>query len=179
VKLGISLMALGLLALIMQGAIATFLPPPWSPDLGLLVVLCIGLRWRGLAAGLCLATALGFCADLLSGSLMGQHALLRLLAFSAAFFAGRQLNLKGSLPMVVFAFVVTIGYGFALLAVSTFFVGTGELGVRWLVDLLLHGLVNGIVAPWISAFVNRVASWVGEGESSTRSLHIDPHGRPT
>jgi rod shape-determining protein MreD len=178
VKQGIAMLALGLLALIVQGALATIAPPPFTPDLALLVVLCIGLRWRGLTAGLCLAAALGFCADLLSGSLMGQHALLRLLAFSSAFFAGRQLNLKGSLPLVVFAFVVTVVYGLALLTVSTFFIGAGELAVRWVADLILHAGVNAIVAPWVYTAVGRVSGWIGEGEVSGRSLHIDPHGRP-
>jgi rod shape-determining protein MreD len=177
VKQGLALLVAGLLALVFQGALATVVPPPWCPDLGLLVVLCIGLRWRDLAAGLCLAALLGFGADLVSGSLMGQHALLRVLAFVSAFFAGRQLNLKGSLPLVIFSAAVTVGYGVALVAVSTFFVGHASFALGGVTDLVVHGIVNGLVAPFVYALVTRVSVWSGEDDAKSRTLHFDAHGR--
>ncbi|MBW2229265.1 MAG: rod shape-determining protein MreD [Deltaproteobacteria bacterium] len=176
-KSGIALLVTGILALVLQGALATFVSPPWCPDLGVLVVICIGLRWRGLAAGLCLAALLGFAADLLSGSLMGQHALLRVVAFASAFFAGRQLNLKGSLPLVIFSAAVTVGYGIALVAVSTFFVGRTPLTLGGVADLLLHGGINGLVAPFVYSVITRVSIWAGEDDANSRTLHFDPQGR--
>ncbi len=173
IKLTLALFAAGLLALVVQGALATMLPPPWCPDLGLLVVLSIGLRWRGLALGLALAAALGFAADWLSGSLVGQHALLRLIAFTSAFLAGRQLNLKGSLPLVVFVSSVSFVYGLAVYAVLGFFVGDGVPGFSWLLDGVWHALVNGAVAPWVFAVVTRVALWAGGDGAPSRTLHID------
>ena len=83
-------------------------------------MICIGLRWQGLAPGLALAYLLGSSADVLSGSLMGLHALLSMLTFLSAVFAGRQLNLKGLFPLMAFAASVSLFYGLALYAVSIF-----------------------------------------------------------
>jgi len=173
-----AMIGLALLALVIQGALAMIVPPPWCPDLALIVVIAIGLCWRGLALGLCLAAALGFAADLVSGSLMGQHALLRLIVFASAFFAGRQLNLRGSFPLCVFTFSVSVIYGFALYAVSLFFIGRLELGWSWVGGLLLHSFVNALVAPALYAGVTRLSGWASEEEGSTRTFHIDPRRGP-
>jgi len=170
---GLALAVLGVLTLVLQGALATIVPPPWCPDLALLVVISIGLRWRGLAFGLCLAAGLGFAADLLSGSLMGQHALLRLFVFIAAFFAGRQLNLKGSLPLALFATGVTVAYGLLLLGLSDFFVGGQGLTWGFVGALLQHGVVNGLCAPPVLSVVGRLVAWLGDDETGSRTLHLD------
>lgn len=177
-KRWVGLAGFGVLALVVQGALATLIRPPWCPDLALLVVLSIGFRWRGLSTGLCLAALLGFAADLLSGSLMGQHALIRLFAFLAAFFAGRQLNLNGWLPVVTFGAGISLVYGLALFAVSTFFTGGTELSWRWLLDLAAHSVVNGLIAPTMLSIVTRISIWGGD-EGSARTLHIDAPGRST
>ena len=170
-------LGVGLLALVIQGALATVLPPPWCPDLGLLLVLCLGLRWRGLALGLALAFVLGFSADLLSGSLLGQHALLRLVAFATAFVAGRQLNLRGGIPLVAFVSTVTFVYGIAVALLSAFFLDTGWPPASKWFDALIHSVVNGLVAPWVLAGVNRLSVWAGDEDGAVRSLPIEPHRR--
>ncbi len=172
------MIVLALFALVIQGALAMIVPPPYCPDLALIVVIAIGLCWHGLALGLCLAAALGFAADLVSGSLMGQHALLRLIVFVSAFFAGRQLNLRGSLPLCVFTFSVSVAYGFALYAVSLFFIGRVDVGWSWVVSLTLHSAVNAIVAPAIYGGVTRLSGWASEEEGSARTFHIDPRRGP-
>jgi cell shape-determining protein MreD len=168
----------GVMALVLQGALATFVPPPFCPDFGLLVLMAIGIYWRGLALGLVLAAGLGFAADLLSGSLMGQHSLLRLLVFVSSFFAGRQLNLKGALPQVLFAAGVTIFYSMALVSVSAFFMGGSGLGWGGVMTLLQHAAVNGLVAPLIYSIVARTIVWLGEEDASVRALNIEPHRGP-
>jgi len=178
VKVLSALFAVGVLALVLQGALATVVPPPWCPDLGLIVVLSIGLRWRSLGSGLVLAALLGFAADLLSGSLVGQHALLRVVAFSSAWLAGRQLNLKGSLPLVVFVMSVSFVYGLAVYAVSTFFVGAVAPTFGWLVDTFQHALVNGLVAGQVFGLVGRVVARAGDGDGPGRTLPIDARRRP-
>ncbi|HKK50298.1 MAG TPA: hypothetical protein VKA74_01865, partial [Myxococcota bacterium] len=67
----LAILALGLLALIGQGALARLLPPPWCPDIAWLVVVALGLRWPHFLSGLLLAVLLGYAMDLVSGSLMG------------------------------------------------------------------------------------------------------------
>jgi hypothetical protein len=84
VKRGLALLALGLLALVLQAAAASVLPPAWVPDLCLLVVMGIGIALRSLPVGIVLAAALGYATDLLSGSLLGEHALLRMAGYGAA-----------------------------------------------------------------------------------------------
>jgi rod shape-determining protein MreD len=173
------LLTVGMAALIAQGALATVVPPPFCPDLALLAVLVIALRWHGLVLGFLLAALLGFAADLLSGSLMGQHALLRLLAYVGAYFAGGQLNLKGSVPVAIFGASVSLLYGLALVGLTGFFVGDSDVSWRGFGDLLIHSAVNGVFAPWIFALVTRALALSGDPESATRTLHIDPHGRAT
>lgn len=167
-----AILGFGLLVLVCQGALATIVPPPWCPDLALLVVIGLGLRWTSLASGLWLATLLGLAADMLSGSLLGQHALLRLLTFASASLASRQLNLKGSMPLVFFAVLLSLGYGFALYAVSRFFVGSAPLAASWAFDLAQHSVVNGICAPWMLAAVSRVLGWAGAEIPTSVSIDI-------
>ena len=160
-----------------QSALATFVPPPYCPDLGLLVVIAIGLRWRGLTAGLLLAALLGFAADIMSGTLMGQHALLRMIAFASAFYAGRQLNLKGSIPLALFAGGVSLAYGALLFGLSNFFVGARVPVMSVLGGLLQHAVINGVISLQVMALVDRIAMMAGDDEAMARSLHIDPRRR--
>ena len=137
----------------------------------------IGLRWSGIAGGLMLAAFLGYATDLLSGSLLGQHALLDLFAFSGTVVATRQLNLRGSWPLAFFATVLTLIYGLGMLAISGVFVGGVELRWGWLGAQIVHALVGGAVAPAVSSVVGRVASWADD-EPGHRSLGLDAIRRP-
>ena len=172
-KQGIALCLLGLLALMLQGALATLLGPSLCPDLGLLVVIALGLRWPNLASGIWLAAGLGYASDLLSGSLLGQHALLRGLAFLGARLGSRQLKLRGALPRTVFVGAVSVLYGVALVSLTDFFTGGIDLRWRWFGGLLVHSAVNALLAPWISSLVQRVWSSLGEDESGQR-LRLEP-----
>jgi len=177
-KVFFTLLMAGVLVLMLEGALATILPPPWCPDLRLLAVICIGLRWQGLAPGLALAYILGSSADVLSGSLMGLHALLSMLAFLSAVFAGRQLNLKGLFPLMAFAASVSLFYGLALYAVSIFFVSGIQFVPQWLWENLLHSLVNGLFAPLVFEALTRLAVWAGADDSSERALFLETSRGP-
>jgi rod shape-determining protein MreD len=142
---------LGLGALIVQSALARTVAPPWCPDLAWLVVIGIGLRWPSFVPGVILAVTLGYAMDLVSGSLMGQHALLRLLTYLAAALAARQLDLSGGLPVAVFVSAMTIVYGIATLTMLSFFVGAPWIGLDALAAGLVHAFVNVLaVGPMIS-----------------------------
>ena len=177
-KVFLALFLVALLAVMLEGSLATIAPPPWSPDLGLLSVISVGLRWRGMAMGLVFAYMLGSSVDALSGSLMGLNALLYLFVFMSAIFAGRQLNLKGAFPVMAFAASVSFLYGFGLYLISTFFINGIEFSLRWFIESFLHALVNGVVAPLIVGIFSRVAVWAGADDSSERSLYIDTPVRP-
>ena len=172
-----TLLGIGIGALVLQGALATVLSPPWCPDLALLVLVGIGLRWQGLAGGLFLAALLGYATDLLSGSLLGQHALLYLFALVGTVVATRQLNLHGPLPLAFFAMGLTVLYGLAMLALTGFFVGGVELRLGWLGSQLVHAAITGAVAPMMSALVGRAWRWADD-EPGHRSLGLDAVRRP-
>jgi rod shape-determining protein MreD len=82
----------------LQGALAPFLPPAFRPDLALLVVFALSLSWRNPASGLVLVAICGFIVDLFSGALLGQHALLSVLAFVATRALTFHVSMIGALP---------------------------------------------------------------------------------
>jgi rod shape-determining protein MreD len=175
VKRALALIVAGLLALVFQGALATLLVPPWCPNLVLLVLIAIALRWEGAAGGLLLAAILGYATDLLSGSLLGQHAILDLFAFASTLAATRRLNLRGPWPLAFFAACVSLVYGIAMLAITGFFVGGASLRWGWLGAQLIHAAVCGVFAPAVSGFIGLLADWIGDDEGSHRTLAL--HGR--
>lgn len=173
----ITLLGIGIAALVAQGALATLIAPPWCPDLALLVLIGIGLRWSGIAGGLLVAAFLGYATDLLSGSLLGQHALLDLLVFTATLVATRQLNLRGPWPLAFFAMGMTVIYGLLMLAITGFFVGGVELRLAWIGSQVIHALVTGACAPTVSALVGRASGWADD-DPAHRSLGLDRVRRP-
>lgn len=172
-KRGLAVLALGLIALGVQGGIAMAIPRVLCPDLGLLVVIAIGLHWRETTSGLFFASALGFVADILSSSIFGAHALLRVLTYSATALTRRRMDLRSAAALALFAGVMTIFYALGLIVLMRFFGGPGE-GLQWpgIGALFPHVAVNAIFAPLVSAALVRVCEWA-EGEASRPGLQID------
>lgn len=164
-----AVLAMGLAALVFQGALARVLPPPWCPDFAWLVVVALGLRWPSLLSGAFAAVALGYAMDLVSGSLMGQHALMRLLTFLAAAMGARQLDLSGALPVSIFVFFMTLLYGIVTVGILSFFVGSE--GFSWMVagDAFAHAMVNVVATPPILAWVERVLVRLSEEDLGRRA----------
>ena len=172
-KQAIALLACGIAALVLQGAAATVVPPPWCPDLALLVVIAVGVCREGLATGSLIAVSIGYASDVVSGSLLGQHAFLRLLVFAGARLGSRQLNLRGAIPLAVFAASSTLVYGLVLAALTAF-IADGSLG-SWagIGDFALHAIVNGLAAPIVVGLVMRVAAWTAGDDAARRALRLD------
>jgi cell shape-determining protein MreD len=173
VKQAAILFAAGVVALIVQSALAVALPYPFCPDLGLLVVIAIGLFWEPLPSGFALAAGLGYVTDVLSGSLLGQHALLRLLSFAAARLGGRQLNLRGALPLAVFAAGLSVVYAVALQGVPAFFSGSATEVAAQIGRTGIHALANAIAAPLVALAIEWLFIWSGEDEAARRGLRFD------
>lgn len=176
-KSSLAALALGLAALIVQGALARSLPPPWCPDLALLVVIGIGLRWPGFLAGLLITLPLGYAMDLVSGSLMGQHAFLRVLTYMAAAVASRQLDLSGTLPVGVFVFGATMLYGLGIGATLMLFVGAETIHLDVLSSTIVHAIVNVIAAAPMIALVERVIARFADDEVGRRGPIAMPDPR--
>ncbi len=173
-KRGALLVGVGLLVLLFQGAVATEIPARFVPDLVLLMVVAIGIHLRSSVGGVTFAALLGFATDLLSGSLLGQHALLRMAALAATrLFSGR-LNLRGSLPQAIFVTLLSVGDALALWALAAFFSPEASPGPGIRSGLLPHALVNGLCAPFVIAGTARLLNRVGREEPGQRLMRLEP-----
>lgn len=173
----LGLLALAVVALAFQGAVASFLPARFCPDLGFLLVVALGLCWRSAVGGVCVAAAIGFTTDLLSGSLLGQHALLRLAAHAVARFGNRHLNLRGALPQAAFVAVLTCANAFAMALLTSFFspgAGVGMVAVR---ELLPQVVANALFAPPVALGTARIVARLGAEDGGQRVLPLAPRGR--
>jgi rod shape-determining protein MreD len=174
VKRALVVLGLALLALVVQSAAARVVAPRWCPDLGLLVVVGLGLALRSPVAGVVLSAAVGYLCDLLSGSLLGQHMLLRMAAFGVARVGSRKLNLRGAVPLAVFGSVLAAANVFALWALVAFFASGPAPPPPPSGDFLAQALVNGILAPPVAAVVSRVCQALGRDEEGTRLMRLEP-----
>jgi rod shape-determining protein MreD len=177
VKRVLGLLGLGAVALTLQGAVASFLPARFCPDLGFLLVVALGLCWRSAVGGICVAGAIGYTSDLLSGSLLGQHALLRLAAYGVARFGNRHLNLRGALPQAIFVAVLTCANAFGMALLTSFFspgTGVGMVAIR---DLLPQAVANALFAPLVASGTARILARLGDEDGGQRVLPLAPRGR--
>jgi rod shape-determining protein MreD len=173
----LGLVALGLALLMVQGTLATFLPVHLLPDLVFLVVVGAAVTVGGME-GLAAAAVLGWCADLLSGALLGQHALLLALAYAATRVANLQLNLLRALPRVAFVAGLSLAYDVSHAALGNLF--RAAPGPDWTFAgyALTHAAANALCAPAGLWAVQQLATLLsGDEETGRRSLRVEPRGR--
>ena len=170
----LALLALGLLALMLQGAAALLVPASFVPDLGLLVVVAAAIHLRSVAVGVLLATLLGYATDMFSGSLLGEHALLRLATYGAARFASARLNLRGPLPQALFVALLCVAHALALWGLVASFTPAVGWPLVTLGSLLPYALVNGLVAPFTTHGVGVLLTRLGDEEGGNRLVRLEP-----
>jgi cell shape-determining protein MreD len=175
----LALLALGALAPMIQSAVGTFIPLHYCPDLGLLLVVGLGLSWRSTSGGLALSAVLGLIADLLSGSLHGLHMLLRVFAFCAARVCSQQINLRGVLPRAIFVACLTVVNALGTGALTSFFSAGPGVDGQMLRELIPHALINGAFAPLGVWVVERTSSWLSDVEAGHQLLQLRPRNRLT
>jgi rod shape-determining protein MreD len=178
VKRSLLILAIGFAAPVLQGALSSFMPARFVPDLGLLIVIAMGLYWRSTGGGLALALVFGFASDLMSGSLLGQQALMRLLAFSTARLASGHLNLRGAVPQSVFALGFTAVNALGIAVLSSYFTVGGGIDFVMLTNLIPHALVNAVLISPISRGIEAVATSFGDDEGARRAVRLSPRSRP-
>ena len=175
-KRSAALLALGLVGLVAQSALALTFPAWLCPDFVFLVVVALGLGWRNTFAGLSISAFLGYATDLLSGSLLGQHMLLRIATFGAARLGGRGLDLRSALPRVCLTAGLTVVNALALWGLVRFFgrgVGPGFVPVG---ELLGHALINGAFIVPVAAAVDTLVKTLGD-EEGQRLMRLEPRNR--
>jgi cell shape-determining protein MreD len=132
---------------------------------------------RNTVLGVCLAALLGYTTDLLSGTLLGLHALLRLGAYGAARALSSSFNLRGPLSLALFALLLSAVHAGALHALAAFFARTWAAAPDSLRDLAVHAVVNSIAAPFVIGLVSRAAAWLGDDDSG-RPVRLEPRTMP-
>jgi rod shape-determining protein MreD len=143
---------LGALLLVVQGALVRFVPAAACPDVALLLVLALAIAVGG-TSGLLGAALLGLAGDLLSGSLLGQHLLLRVLAFGAVYRASGSLDLSRNVVLIPLAAVLTLAHALAL-GVSAAWAGAPHrMAWEQLSDVGLQMAVNAACAPLVHRLI--------------------------
>jgi rod shape-determining protein MreD len=172
IRASVALVLLGVAALILQGALAALLPASVVPDLGLLLAVAAAVSAPALPA-LLLAAGLGYGADLLSGTLLGEQALLRMLAFAATRFVSAQFHLERGLPFATFCLVVALLDPLGLAGLSLLFSGTSPFGWEALPTLVLRALLLAWLAPSVHRRVAALLDRLQEGEARRREVRFD------
>lgn len=168
----LALLGLGLMAVVVQSMAASVLPGHAVPDLGLLVVVAVALHASAFE-GLAVAASVGYGADLLSGSLLGHHALLRILTFLAARLVSGQFHLKRASSVAVLVFGLSVADALGTVAVLWLFTGRVSLGLAAGVEIAVRALVNALFAPLVAGAVAALVERFTERSRRRRDVHLD------
>lgn len=171
-KSGLALLALGWLAVVVQGGLAHLVPGHWVPDFALLLTLAAALV-LGPLMGVAVGAALGLGADMVSGTLLGQLACLRLLEVGFTRVVAGQLDLRRGLPLAIFAFALVTLDAAGQVGLSRLFLGSFPLQPGELWTLGIHAAVTAPFAPFVSSLARRVCDRLDEGDAR-RELRLDP-----
>jgi rod shape-determining protein MreD len=156
----------------LQGALAPFLPPAFRPDLALLVVFALSLSWRNPASGLVLVAICGFIVDLFSGALLGQHALLSVLAFVATRALSVHVSMIGALPQMTCAAALTAVHAIGMVGLTAFFTPGADFSPPRLGIVIPRIAVNAIAAPGVCWIASGLVAWVIGEDLGRRPLRI-------
>ena len=169
-----ALIAFGGLLTMCQGAVAAYLPAGWCPDLGLLLVVGMALAWRSTAGGVLVALLTGYAADLVSGTLLGQHALIRVVAYGLARVFSAQIDLRSALPQMIWVAMLTVTVAALLAASTTFFLPGAGFVLPPLRALAVHAAATGLASPLVTGATRRLVTLLGSEEEARRQLHFEP-----
>ena len=121
-----------------------------------------------------IARRLSLQPALLSGSLLGQHALLRLGAYGVARFGSARLNLRGPLPQALFVGFLSIAHALGLWGLFSFFAADIGSPLLTLPELLGQALVNTVAAPFVTQGIGALLDRVGDDEAGQRPMRLEP-----
>jgi rod shape-determining protein MreD len=156
----------------LQGALAPFLPPAFRPDLALLVVFAVALSWRNPATGLVLTALCGFVVDLFSGALLGQHALLSVLAFVATRALSVHVSMIGALPQMICVAALTAVHAIGIVGLTALFTPAADFSLPRFAVVLPRIGVNALAAPIVSWVTSGLVGWVIGEDLGRRPLPI-------
>jgi rod shape-determining protein MreD len=172
IRSALALTGLALGALVLQGALAALLPPALVPDLGLLLAVVTAVVAPALPA-LLLAAGVGFGADLLSGTLLGEQALLRILAFAATRFVSGQFHLERGLPLASYCLALGLLDPLGIAALSALFSRPSPFGWEALPTLAVRALVGAVLAGGVHRLVGVALETLQDGDARRREVRFD------
>jgi hypothetical protein len=167
----LALLALGWLSVLVQGGLSHLLPAYAVPDFSLLLTLAAALV-LGAASGLVVAAGVGLGADMVSGTLLGQLACLRLIELAVTRGIAGQLDLRRGLPLAVYAFALAWVDGLGQVGLSWLFLGAFPLQPGELVTLGIRAALTAPFAPLAGALVRRVCERLDESDAR-REMRLD------
>lgn len=173
----VGILGLGAAVAILQGLLGTFVPQHYCPDFGLLLVVGLGLSWRGFASGLFLSAFLGFLTDFLSGSLLGQHGFLRMSVYLASRLGSRHLSLLGPLPLACFVAALTAANAAGMAVLTSTFTAGLPLDGAALTGIVPQMLLNALFAAPVAAVAERATLMLSDDENARRMLNLETRGR--
>jgi len=172
IRPALALTAVGIAALVVQGALAALLPPALVPDLGLLVTVIAAVEAPALLA-LALAAGLGYGTDYLSGTLLGEAALLRIVTFAGTRFVSAQFHLERPLPLAGLCLAVALLEPLGTAALSSLFAGASPFGWDALPTLATRAVLAAALAPFVHAVVSGALLGLSEGEARRREVRFE------
>jgi hypothetical protein len=167
----LALLALGWLSVLVQGGLAHLVPAYAVPDFSLLLTLAAALV-LGPASGLLVAAGVGLGADMVSGTLLGQLACLRLLELAVTRGIAGQLDLRRGLPLAVYAFALVWVDGLGQAGLSWLFLGAFPLQPGELVTFGIRAALTAPFAPPVGALVRRLCERLDESDAR-REMRLD------
>ncbi len=153
-KTALAFFALACGLLVFQGAISRVIPPHLCPDFALLFVAGLAFRLSSLH-GLLFAAVVGYLADNLSGTLLGEHAILYTTIFLVMRVLNRQTDLSGGFRRGLVVGLLTLLQGLGLIWMAYFFREQSLLPVALDGGLWIQALVNAIAAPFFLSWFLR------------------------
>jgi rod shape-determining protein MreD len=155
-KNALTLLALACALLVFQGAVSTVIPSYLCPDFALLFIVGLAFRLPSVQ-GLWFAALLGYLADNLSGTLLGEHAILYTAIFLIMRVLDRQTDLSRGLSRSLAVGVLTLLQASGLIWMAYFFREQSLLPVALDGGLWMQALVNAITAPFFLSWFLKFA----------------------
>lgn len=161
----------GLAAAMAEAGLADPLSVAFSPDLSLLAAMAAALALAP-APGLVLVCVLGLCSDLLSGALLGQHALARIIEFAALRAIADKFDLRRPLAKMALAWLMVHADAMLQACISWLFFGDFALAWRSLPGWALRAAITALFAPAAAAMASFLVARLSDGDT-VRKMSLD------
>ncbi len=168
-KSALALVAIGVLAMLAEGAMTLAVPDALLPNVALVVSAAAALFLGG-ASALLVVAALGFASDLLAGAPLGLGVLSLLVPFAVTRIANGSLELRHGASEAALVALLTPVAALVMAALLRQGGPAAWPGLSTWIGLALQAGVNALVAPAACRLAETVASAAGELDPTRRGV---------